>query len=150
MARDAFDWYSDDIAIPQQDAIEVLATTSGTIDICQKPSWDDEQEAIIVTVAKQNVLCLIGALLRAAEMDDVRLIHDLGFGCEEVLLKSYRPDLIDTGSETKKPPSKDRTAAERQRRYRERKRNGACAPETHDHDECRATVTGALGAKPHA
>ena len=34
MAReDAFDWYGDDIAIPQQNAIEVLATTSGTIDM---------------------------------------------------------------------------------------------------------------------
>ena len=58
---------------------------------------------MIVTVTKQNVLCLIGALLRAAEMDDVRLIHDLGFGCEEVLLKSYRPDLIDTGLRLRNP-----------------------------------------------
>ena len=49
------------------------------------------------------MLSLIGALLRAAEMDDVRLIHDLGFGYEDVLLTSYRPDLIDTGSETRTP-----------------------------------------------
>jgi len=135
--------YYPDIAVPAQLLITVKRYDSecddgecynSELEIAQE--LNGEQNAIYCQLS--NVVMLVGAIFRAAGMDDIRLIHDLGSGCEDVPLTSYRPDLIDTEAEALESKIKDRTAAERQRRSRA---NKAKRDSERDSDPDGVTVT---------
>ena len=140
MVGNNFDWDGKDVAVPGQQAIAVEPKSGNEVVIRQRDYYDDEDD--LIYVSRGNVLNLIGGLLAAAGMDDVRLIHDQGDACEDVPLQLYRPDLYKPEQFDVSPPKpKDPKAAERQRRYRQGKRN---------RDGNRATtVENEMGSGPH-
>ena len=133
MVINTFDWYGEDVAVPQQQAIAVYENPCGEIVIHQRDQYDEEPE--LIYIAKDNVLKFIGELLRAAGMDTIELIYSTSDEpyktYTNVPLQAYRPALSDPEPDVLAEPEpdgakakpKDRTAAERQRRYRERNRN---------------------------
>jgi hypothetical protein len=122
-----FDWKSDDsIAVCEQPAIAVYENKCGQVTLRRERSWDEEDD-VFIPIAKDNVLTVIAHILRAAGMFDIELIRARdGGGSEDVQLQ----DLIVGGAvvepwdELSRSVPKDKTAAERQRRYRSRQRNG--------------------------
>jgi hypothetical protein len=110
-----------EIAVPGQLQITVRAA-HGELEIAQE--YDGEWHGIYVH--PENILRLIGAMLRTAGMDDVELIRCKGGSphfatYEDVELPDPVP--VDAEQQNESAP-KDRTAAERQRRHRQRHRNG--------------------------
>jgi hypothetical protein len=106
-----FDWSSDDsIALCEQPAVAVYANRYGQIVIRRERAWNDEED-VFIPIAETNVLTLIGAILRAAGMEDVKLYRETcnfgyGAGCEDIEL----------------PEATRSSGAERSRRYRQNKK----------------------------
>jgi hypothetical protein len=118
-----FDWREDEsIAVQNQPAIAVYTNACGQVVLRRERSWDEEDDGFI-HISKENVLTVIGAILRAAGMDDVYLYRQsLGGLCHDVDLPA-RPDLGETGSNEEPAKLRDPTAAERQRRRRAKLRD---------------------------
>ena len=92
-----FDWTRDDsIVVPEQQAIAVFTNVHGRIAILQKGDYHPDEDVVIV-VNRKNAAQLARAILALAEPDAAPLAL---------------------------PAPTDKTAAERQRRHRDRKRNG--------------------------
>jgi hypothetical protein len=98
-----FDWYTDEaVAVRHQPAIAVYRNANGDVSIRQRGDIDPGtfvENDVIVVVTQRNAAELARAILALAESD--RATPQLAL-----------------------PAPADRTAADRQRRYRERKRNG--------------------------
>jgi hypothetical protein len=125
MTNQEFDWTADEsVAVQEQPAIAVYPNPVGQVVIRRQRSWDEEDDSF-VHISRGNVLTIVGAILAAAGMDDIRLYRQHGMSCEDIGL----------GETQTRSLSKDRTGAERQRRYRNRHRNGS------DRDVTDETVT---------
>ncbi|MGH6792379.1 MAG: hypothetical protein ACRECF_06540 [Methyloceanibacter sp.] len=115
-----FDWTSNNnsIAVREQPAIAVYLNSYGQVTLRRARSWDEEDDCFI-PIAQENVLTVVGAILRAAGMDDVRLYRQLGDGpfaaCEDIDISE------EPFSREAEPKPKDHTATERQRRCRANK-----------------------------
>lgn len=96
MSDDDFDWDDADVDVPHQARITVYTNPDGHIVIRQEGDWYRKDDPWIV-VLPENAQRLVDAILALAEP---------------------APRLA-------LPAPGDRTAAERQRRYRERHRNGS-------------------------
>lgn len=130
-----FDWATDNaVAVQTQPALAVYSNNFGQVVIRREAAWD-EHEDVFVHIVRDNVLTIIGAMLEAAEMTDVRLYRQNGMTCHDIDLPTRaermmaaRPDIdwdqanqdFDALEEAEGP--KDRTAAERQRRHRANKK----------------------------
>ena len=104
---DDFDWNVDDnpdVVVTWQNCIAVYENVAGSIVIRRERAWDEDDDVIIL-VTKASAPALAQAILRAAGVvmpTAVAITHEL----------------------LPPPPAKDPTAAERQRRFRNRHRNG--------------------------
>lgn len=141
---DTFDWYDEEIAVPRQDPIIVAATTDGTIEIFQRQPWrncSDCGEEISITLAMGNVRHFIRKLLDEADMEDVGLYRQSGDGsfaaCSDIDLPIL-PEVAD------KAKPKDPSSAERQRRYRQRKKDRNAL-----NGNGVTSVTDEIGSGPH-
>jgi hypothetical protein len=116
-----FNWIDDDsIAVREQPAIAVYENTCGQVTLRRERAWNEEDD-VFIPIARENVLTIIGAMLRAAGMDDVRLYRERpgGLCCDvEFPTSMEQPANLQIAS---KP--KDRTATERQRRRRAKTRD---------------------------
>lgn len=100
MSGDGFDWSNrDDVVVAHQGQIAVYTNPHEDIVIRQEGDWWRKDDAWIV-VRPENARALAEAILALAEPV--------------------------TPPQLALPAPADRTAAERQRRYRERKRNAPC------------------------
>ena len=123
----------------------MIRAAHGQIELSQG-GYDDEYHAIYIR--PENALRLIRALLNVVGMDDVHLHRqDEGVcynvdGSNDRATEHHDEPVGNQPTSSERP--KDRTAANRQRRYRERKRNGS------DVTEERNTVTDGLGSPPTA
>jgi len=153
---DTFDWSADDsVAVREQPSLAVYSNRYGQVVIGRERSWDEEDDCFI-HISNETVLTIVGAILRAAGMDDVQLYRQNGTACYDIdlpirpevaAMMAARPDIdwkaalevtneieADTGSGAEPVQPKDRTAAERQRRHRANKERLA-------HDAVTETVT---------
>ena len=97
-----FDWQEDpDIIVSQQLAIAIFWNKRGNVTILQEKDWCDESDTII-TVAPEHLQAVIDNLVELAGQQ--------------------RPGPAPS------PTQRDTTAAERQRRYRQRKKVGGDNP----------------------
>ena len=130
MTSPDFDWTADDsIAVREQPAIAVYANNNGQVTLRRQGAWDDDDDCFI-PIARENVLAIIGAILAAAGMDDVRLYRESPGGlCSDIDLP-----------EPAQP--RDRTAAERQRRHRAKlkERDSASENPVTDRDEAESAL----------
>jgi hypothetical protein len=148
-----FNWWGDDeaIVVRAQDAVAIYANGQGGIVLRAQRAWDETDDSLVI-VNRSNIIRVIYGMLRAAGYGDFQLYRTNGIACEDVPDPrdddgSYpdgeeEPDrehveqteirLIENASNAKDP-----TAAERQRRHRERKRNGRNG---HDSVTCHVTV----------
>lgn len=96
-----FDWddVADDVVVPEQAAIAVYTNPKGEVVVRQAGHHGPDEDSWII-VAPDRASAVADAILRAARLHDNQPVS----------------------GEAASP--KDRTAAERQRRYRERNRNG--------------------------
>lgn len=105
MAIDHYDWYGEDVAIPQQQAIAIYKDQCGEIVqivICQRDHYDEERAKIFVAIG--NVPALTKALQAIADVE-----------ADTVNKDSALPQ------PTKPVPL---SSAERQRRHRDKQRKG--------------------------
>ena len=107
-------------AVPEQSEVLIRAA-HGDIELSQE--YDGEYHAIYI--CPENALKLIRAVLRVLTLEDVRLHKVDGGVCYEVHWPGDRVAEVGGTEPTASGKPKDRTAAERQRRYRDRKRNGS-------------------------
>jgi hypothetical protein len=103
MSDDDFDWDDVDVVIPHQASIAVYINPHGDVVIRQDGDWYRRDDAWIV-VRPENARRLAEAIMELAEPEAL-------------------PRLA-------LPAPADRTAAERQRRYRNAKRNGSTVTPT--------------------
>jgi hypothetical protein len=105
---DAFDWneIADDIVVPEQAAVAVYTNPKGDVVIRQAGQYGPDEDHWIV-VAPMHAHALAMAILRESGLRDAE---------PEMEATSEFPKFDTT-------TGKDRTAAERMRRYRENKRN---------------------------
>lgn len=100
-----FDWNDDEgVIIPVQAAVAVYENQRGDIVIRQQRAWDKDSDTLIF-IRPENALAIVHAILQAAgnpHIDHQRAIADFN---------SFEAR------------TKDHTAAERQRRCRDRKRD---------------------------
>jgi hypothetical protein len=132
---DDFDWKSDDsIAVREQPAVAVYCNLYGGVTLRRERAWNEEDDCII-PIAKENVLAIIGAILRAAGMENVRLYRENGMACYDIDL----PEAPQPAAEPKVEvaPSRDPTASERQRRRRAKQRDSHRDTCRDDRDTCR-------------
>jgi hypothetical protein len=104
---DDFDWSSNntDVAVRRQDAVAVYENVNGDVVVRRQADFNEDEDPILII----NKAC-VPALVRA-------LIDTAGLEAEPVSHGILLPPPARSGS--------DPTAAERQRRYRDRHRNGA-------------------------
>ena len=110
--------------VPKESEVMIRAA-HGQIEL-SLGGYDDEYHAIYIR--PENALRLIRALLGVVGMDDVHLHQQDGGVCYDAERPNDRATEHHDESGGNQPAAserpKDRTAAERQRRYRERKRHG--------------------------
>ena len=107
-----FDWREDpSIICEEQPALAVYTNPRGQCVLRQERRWDEDEDTVIL-VCRENALKVAHAILTAVGMGDIELIRPCGGGYEDVVLP-----------ETSASRSKDRTAAERQRRHRAKLRD---------------------------
>lgn len=134
-----FDWRSHDSVIcRQQDAIAIYSNRFGQAVIRRERSWDEEFDATIV-IGPECAIQVAHAILTAAGHGDVQFYRTDGFACEDVAVPVALPRADRRIEEPPKP--KDRTASERQRRHRDRKRNGITAVTEGDRNGATRDVT---------
>lgn len=93
----AFQWHDDDaVIVRSQPAIAVYSNRAGAIVVRQEAAWDDDSDAFII-VQRQNAPALVRAILAEAGAEAGELVGNKRQG--------------------------QTAAAERQRRYRQRKRD---------------------------
>ena len=116
---DDFDWKSDDsIAVREQPAVAVYCNLYGGVTLRRERAWNEEDDCII-PIAKENVLAIIEAILRAAG-ENVRLYRENGMTCYDIDLPEAPQPAEPKGGVA---PSRDPTASERQRRRRAKQRD---------------------------
>jgi hypothetical protein len=132
-----FNWWGDDEAIVVQDqaATAIYANKHGGVVLRQQRAWDEENDTYIV-VARENAIRVANAILDAAGHGDLMFYRPSrsGAGYEDVGIDELGHHLAwapPAEGKVKKP--KDTTAPERQKRYRDRKRQGVTTDVTlHD------------------
>jgi len=136
MSDAEFDWASDDsIAVREQPALAIYSNRYGQVVIRRERNWDEEDDCFI-QISTENVLTIVAAILRAADMVDIKLYRQNGMACYDVDLPALpiRPavaaineleaERVATCHHSEDPSSpKDPTAAERQRRRRRKQRD---------------------------
>jgi hypothetical protein len=125
------DWINDPSnVIRRQDAIAIYQNQAGDVVIRREADWNGEEDVCII-VSVQHVPTLVKAILREAGHGDIELIRHLGGiayeDFEPVTDATMAKPVTDIGTDI--PVPKDKTGAERQRRFRGR-RNGPAAPVT--------------------
>ena len=117
MRDDSFNWNDDDsVVVRQQFATAVYQNQHGEIVVRQEAGMYEENDAIVVLTPQ------------IAEAVAWAILHEIG--APEAKSMIFAPaHIID-----REPAPKDKTAAERQRRYRERQRNGATVTERNGED----------------
>jgi hypothetical protein len=121
-----FDWSSDDsIALCDQPSVAVYANRYGQIVLRRERAWNEEEDPCI-PIAQENVLAIIGAILRAAGMEDVRLYRETfqfayGAGCEDIELPEPNSENSQNVVNSRNLPTRS-SGAERSRRYRQNKK----------------------------
>jgi hypothetical protein len=130
-----FDWNNDEaIVVREQSALAVYTNMHGAAVLREQRGWDEEADTYIV-IAPENAIRVAYAILGAANHGDIRFYRPSrsGDGYEDVEIDelggplAWRPP---AEGNAKKP--KDTTAPERQKRYRDRKRQAVTASVTLD------------------
>ncbi|WP_141340906.1 hypothetical protein [Bradyrhizobium sp. USDA 3458] len=137
-----FDWNGPDVVLEHQPRTAVFTNDRGQVVIRQEGSLDPDED-VWVFFDPGNALSLCKAILEAAGLDDIEFVRNCGgLSYEDVAvparpsraeqMKAARPDIDWASAEEEfdrkiadkaEPAPKDRTAAERQRRRRERLRD---------------------------
>ncbi len=107
-----FDWleYADDVVVPEQMAIAVYHNPTGNV-VVRQQGWPDED--VVIILERRNAAALAHAILEAAEFDDEPV----------ALLAPPSTSATEPELELSVTKPKDPAAAERSRRYRNRKRD---------------------------
>lgn len=121
----------------RQDAVAVYRTQFDDVAIVREADWNEDEDIAII-IQHGNVIAVCYAILAAAGLNTVQLIHDYGGGCEDIPrppraeivgIASDRTDIdwdkAGAAFDANTPRAKDPTGAKRQRRYRDRHRNGS-------------------------
>jgi hypothetical protein len=158
-----FPWWGDDqdIVLRDQVATAVYRNRHGGVVIRQQRQWDEEGDTTII-IGRENAIRVVYALLRAAGHDDIQLYRTNGIGCEDVpdpADDDLKPSDGDEEEQDGEPDQaefrlientgrpKDATAAERQRRHREWKRNGLAGVTGHGPDRDSAAASDQNGGE---
>ncbi len=118
-----FEWDGEDyVEIPPQRRTAIYQNTDGNVVVRQVAAWDEDSDPFMVfTSNRENMARLIYAMIDAADLP-WQIIENTGRGFIDV----DNPNLSrQHEGEADKPRSKDPTAAERQRRRREKLRQEA-------------------------
>ena len=144
---DPFDWCADKtVAVRSQAALAVYSNHDGEVIVGEQAQWPDSEDCFVV-INREHIPTIVCHLPYAAGLEDIRLIRQFADGaCEdyETHIRNTRPDLDldaalaefdakhipDTSEVSAQFAQKPLTGAERQRRYRGNKRNGAASPVT--------------------
>jgi hypothetical protein len=121
---DTFDWANEDsIVLRDQPAVAIYSNRFQQVVIRCERAWDQEDD-VFVLVDFAHATRVAQAILVAAGQDDIQFYQQTGRGCQDVeveLPPDWDPEQAEVeGSELK---AKDKTAAERMRRYRNKHRN---------------------------
>ena len=118
---DTFCWLNnEDICVPEQQPVAVYLNPAGDV-VIRQPRGDMEEDDFVV-VSPSNATRLLWALIDAAGLPYqlIEVLEKGGFAdVERAPIRAASP-----GSAAPPRPKSDATAAERQKRYRERLRNG--------------------------
>jgi len=128
-----FKWSANDsIVLQDQPALAVYQNPVGQVVLRREAHWDETEDCFIY-ICRGNVLAVIAAMIRTAELHDVLLAQRSGGG--------YADYPVWPEEEASEPLQiegpKDRTAAERQRRHRANKAR-------RDHDSVRDAAQGGV------
>lgn len=141
-SNDDFDWCGDPaVILHEQPPIAIYTNESGAIVLRMGGDVIGNEDQVVI-VRSENALAIVGAILRAADMGHVELSRKLfdmpyGAGYEDVELppaREYRALASDAGAsasvtqaEAEKPKAAPLSNAERQRRFKEKRRAEAAA-----------------------
>ena len=118
-SSDSFDWASEDsIVLRDQPAVAIYTNRFQQVVIRCERSWDQEED-VFVLVDFAHAIRVAQAILIAAGQDDVQFYRETGRGCQDVefeLPPNWESEQAEV--EGAGPKAKDKTAAERMRRYR--------------------------------
>ena len=115
-----FDWREDpSIVCEEQPALAVYTNPRGQCVLRQERRWDEEDDTVIL-ICCENALAVVRAILVAVGMNDLKLYRECGMGGEDIDWPE-EPFARREAADESKP--KDSTAAERQRRRRQKLRN---------------------------
>ncbi|QIG91973.1 hypothetical protein [Bradyrhizobium sp. 6(2017)] len=147
-----FDWDSADVVIPEQPRTAIFTNDDGQV-VVRQHCWPDDD--VVVVISPPHAITVALAILRAAGHDDIEFIRNCGAGFEDVELpelpsprkrpnveemKAARPDIdwdratADFDEFAAKTAPKDPTAAERQRRRRDKLRDSHAKSVTSERD----------------
>jgi len=133
---DEFNWddLAENVVQPQVERVAIYSNQDGNIVVREEQRWDEERDQFIV-IARDHALRAAQAILEAAGLGDVCFYRRTEGGLyEDVQVEPTVGDAPEIGS-------KDRTAAERQRRRRARQRDKRDGTNRDDRDSDRDTVT---------
>jgi hypothetical protein len=163
--HDDFNWddVADDIAIPEQAATAVFTNPNGAVVVRQSGQYDASEDMWIV-FHKRHALDLVKAILSKAGLDDLAIVHVSQLRIQNgggELLQTFPDratvdavdsagaddDLVADSDELTETKRTDKTAAERQRRRREKLKERDNHGESHadkanerDADDSRVTT----------
>jgi hypothetical protein len=120
---DSFDWANEDnIVLRDQPAVAIYSNRFQQVVIRCERAWDQEDD-VFVLVDFAHATRVAQAILVAAGQDDIQFYQQTGRGCQDVeveLPPDWDPEQAEVEGSELKP--KDKTAAERMRRYRNKHR----------------------------
>ena len=139
-APDDFNWHTDKtVAVRSQAALAVYANNDDEVIVREQAQYPDDEDCFVV-INREHIPTIVRHLLDAAGLENIRMVRHLGgesfedFEDFETALRHTRPDLdLDAAlaefdakhiTEPSEAVPKDKTGAERQRRLREKRRNG--------------------------
>jgi hypothetical protein len=124
---DSFDWANEDnIVLRDQPAVAIYSNRFQQVVIRCERAWDQEDD-VFVLVDFAHAIKVAQAILLAAGQDDIQFYRQAGRGCQDVEVELppnwNPPSRALSGIEAEVSEPKDKTAAERMRRYRNKHRN---------------------------
>ena len=137
-APDDFDWQTDEaVAVRSQASLAVYANKDGEVIVREQAQYPDKEDRFII-INREHIPTFVRHLRDAAGRADIKLVGRQAANPARTSFRRTRPDIdfdaVIAEFEAKFPngvlpqeeakPPKDKTGAERQKRLREKKRNG--------------------------
>jgi len=133
---ETFNWddVAENVVQPQVERVAIYSNENGDIVVREEQRWDEERDQVII-IAQGHALRAARAILEAAGLGDVCFYRRTEGGLYEDV------QVEPTVGDAPEIESKDRTAAERQRRRRAKQRDKRDGANRDDRDSDRDSVT---------